>query len=112
MQTQAPNLTVYSIATGVTVGTLPVNLRSEGSVLGAVQWSDGEFIKQTASGGRRVSLSHVFSCVPGSIGIGGQFAVLSSSNRVFYGTLSYGSAIEVCPRSPPVVCVCVLGSRW
>ena len=47
--------------------------------------------------GELLSLTHVFSPQPLGIyiGVGGQFALLSSSNRLFYGTLSYGSAIEV-----------------
>ena len=45
--------------------------------------------------GELLSLTHAFSPHPLGIGVGGQFAVLSSSNRLFYGTLSYGSAIEV-----------------
>jgi hypothetical protein len=86
----------YSPNGGVTVRALPVNVRSEGSGLWSpVEWSNGEAIKQTASG------------------IGGQFAVLSSSNRLFYGTLSYGSAIEIAsgalPDSPAVISFNSLG---
>ena len=42
--------------------------------------------------------SEISSLDPGlspSAGRGGQFAVLSSTNRLFYGTLSSGSAVEV-----------------
>ena len=40
---------------------LPVNVRSEGSgLLSPVEWSNGEAIKQTASGGR---VSFTDSCV-------------------------------------------------
>ena len=31
-----------------------------------------------------------------SAGKGGQFAVLSSANRLFYGTVAVGRAVEVC----------------
>ncbi|CAI8034056.1 Cation channel sperm-associated protein subunit epsilon [Geodia barretti] len=86
----------YSPNGGVTVRALPVNVRGEGSgLLSPVEWSNGEAIKQTASG------------------VGGQFALLSSSNRLFYGTLSYGSAIEIAsgalPDSPAVISFNSLG---
>lgn len=93
--------------TGLTISQLSVYRVNSGGTLSEQHWDSLEYIKQVALGeessglgAKHLLLTFIrfpisFYVTTMYIGNRGQFAVLSSTNRLFYGTISIGRGIEV-----------------